>query len=241
MFVCHSYGDCKHCAVFLWCVHRARHSGATVVIAASWYYCRTNVVIISDSDKALSYKFPIQITQVVCRINSSNTHPELFPHSGICGPTLCHGPALTCDCLGSRFTQLITSFSGYMLAGSAPWNSAAELHEHWHCYKRKGNHVLLQMRGKERMRLMHNLTWSISLILTKTEGCGHREPKGCSKPQNCMVPASVTAILNFSAKIQKRLRKAVERWADQSAPLGTYLADNPRHLQRQQQLPEINC
>lgn len=99
------------------------------------------------------------------------------------------------------------------------------------------------MGDKERMRLMCNLTWSISWILTKREGCGRREPKEFSKPQNCTVPASATAVLNFSAKIQKRLHKAMERRADQSAPLGTYLADcgNPRHLQRQQQLPEINC
>lgn len=48
-------------------------------------------------------------------------------------------------------------------------------------------------------------------------------PLGFSKPQNCMVPVSATVILNFSAKIQKNLHKATERWADQGAPRG---ADN---------------
>lgn len=92
------------------------------------------------------------------------------------------------------------------------------------------------------MRLVHNLAWSISWFLTERDGCGCHKPKEFFKPQNCMVPASATTILNFSAKVQKRLHQAVERWADQSAPLGTYLADcdHPRHLERQQQLPEIN-
>lgn len=89
---------------------------------------------------------------------------------------------------------------------------------------------------------MLNLAWSISWFLTKREGCGCHKPKGFFKPQNCTVPASATTILNFSAKVQKRLCQAVEGWANQSAPLGTYWADcgHPRHLRRQQQLPEVN-
>lgn len=72
-----------------------------------------------------------------------------------------------------------------------------------------------QMGGRARMTLTHTLTWSISWIMAKRKGYGHHEPEGFSKSQTCTVPATATAILNSSAKIQRSLHKVVGRWAEQ--------------------------